>query len=169
MCFGPTHSDCAESIGIPSGGLTEKAVSGHTAPTGGSTRLNLFSAIFGKPQVTKLTSIDPKFFKRCYVTSSNSAPQVSILESAHGSPGSDGTPFKPMKEVDLKWVRLKATFLVAITSTHRVPELGALSCRSNLCVFHPNKVVLRTDPAFRPKVVPKFHIDLELVLPSFCP
>lgn len=66
-------------------------------------------------------------------------------------------------------VRLKTIFLVAITSARRVSELGALSCRSNLCVFHRDKVVLHLEPSFRPKVAFKFHYASEIVLPSFCP
>lgn len=80
-----------------------------------------------------------------------------------------GPPFEPMWEVDLKWVRLKAVFLVAITSARRVSKLGALSCCVELCVFYRDKVVLRTHPLFRPKVASQFHMHLEIVLPSFCP
>lgn len=74
-----------------------------------------------------------------------------------------------MKEVYLKWVRQKTVFLVAITSALRVSELGALSCRSDLCVFYRDKVVMRTDLIFQPKIASKFHMDLEIALPSFCP
>lgn len=79
-----------------------------------------------------------------------------------------GPPFKPMGEVDLKWVRLKLIFLVAITSACRVLELSALSCRDDLCVFHRDKVVLRMDPTFKPKVASPLHMGLEINLPSFC-
>lgn len=79
-----------------------------------------------------------------------------------------GPPFEPMSTTDLKWVKQKTFFLVAITSVHRVSELGALSCRSYLCVFHYDKVVLRPDPRFTPKIASRFHRDLEISLPS-CP
>lgn len=81
-----------------------------------------------------------------------------------------GPPFEPMKVVDLKWVRLKTIFLVAITSACRVSELGALLCRSDLCIFHHDTVFMRMDPStFRPKIESRFHMDLEISLPSFCP
>lgn len=78
-------------------------------------------------------------------------------------------PFEPMKDVGLKWIKLKTIFLVAITSARRVSELGALSCKLNLCELHRNKVVLRTEPTFQPKVASKFHTTLEIALPLFCP
>lgn len=78
-------------------------------------------------------------------------------------------PFEPIREVDLKWVRLKTIFLVAITSARRVSELGALSCHPNLCSFQKDKVVLRLDPSFLPKVLSDFHRNQEISLPSFCP
>lgn len=80
-----------------------------------------------------------------------------------------GSPFEPLRDVSLKWLKLKPIFLVVITSARRVSELGALLCRSDLCVFHRDKVVLITDPSFRPKVATKFHTDLEIILPSFYP
>lgn len=80
-----------------------------------------------------------------------------------------GPPFEPMNQVDLKWVKLKTIFLVAITSARRVSELGALSSRSDLCEFHRDKVVLRPDPTFRPKIASTFHMGLDISLPSFCP
>lgn len=61
-------------------------------------------------------------------------------------------PFEPMSEVQLKWLRMKTVFLVAVTSAHRISELGALSVRKDLCIFHKDKVVLKTDPTFLPKV-----------------
>lgn len=69
------------------------------------------------------------------------------------------SPFEPLAEVDLKWVRMKTVFLVAITSARRISELSALSCHSNLCVFHRDKVVLRTVPSFIPKVATRFHMS----------
>lgn len=78
-------------------------------------------------------------------------------------------PFEPIQEVGLKWLRWKTIFLVAITSARRISELGALSCHPDLCIFHKDKVVLRTDPSFVPKVSSRFHLSQELALPSFCP
>ncbi|CAJ0920217.1 unnamed protein product [Ranitomeya imitator] len=61
------------------------------------------------------------------------------------------------------------TFLVAITSIRRVSELAALSCRPPFLVIHQDKVVFRPPPYFLPKVVSTFHLNEDIVLPSFCP
>lgn len=52
------------------------------------------------------------------------------------------SPFEPLHEVGLKWVRLKTIFLVAIASARHISEFGAMSCDPSLCVFHRDKVVL---------------------------
>lgn len=78
-------------------------------------------------------------------------------------------PFEPLREVGLKWLRMKTLFLVAITSVRRVSELNALSVKSSCCTFHKDKVVLLTDPTFRPKVDSSFHRSQEICLPTFCP
>ncbi|XP_060543235.1 uncharacterized protein LOC132710620 [Pantherophis guttatus] len=78
-------------------------------------------------------------------------------------------PFEPLRSVSLRFLSLKVAFLVAITSSRRISELAALSVRADLCIFHTNRVVLRLDPAFVPKVNSTFHRAQELVLPDFCP
>lgn len=78
-------------------------------------------------------------------------------------------PFKPVGEIGLKWLRMKTIFLVAVTSARRISELGALSRRNDLCIFHRDKVVLLTDPSFNPIVSSSFHRSQEIRLPSFCP
>lgn len=60
-------------------------------------------------------------------------------------------------------------FLVAITSARRVSELAALSCKSPYLIIHRDKVVLRQQPSFLPKVVLAFHLNEDIVLPSLCP
>lgn len=80
-----------------------------------------------------------------------------------------GPPFEPMAKIGLKELTLKTPLLVAITSARRVSELGALSVNPKLCVFHRDRVVLRPDPIFIPKVNTWFHRAHELSLPSFCP
>ncbi|CAJ0929552.1 unnamed protein product [Ranitomeya imitator] len=78
-------------------------------------------------------------------------------------------PFEPLQEVSLMFLSWKVVFLVAITSIRRVSELAALSCRPPFLRFHQDKVVLRPAPSFLPKVVSSFHINEDIVLPSFCP
>ena len=76
-------------------------------------------------------------------------------------------PFEPVRSIPLRMLALRTIFLVAITSARRVSELGALSVRTDLCVFHKDKVVLRTDPTFRPKRDSIFHMTQEICLPTF--
>lgn len=78
-------------------------------------------------------------------------------------------PFEPLREVGLHYLSYKVSFLVAITSAHRISELAALSARPNLCIFHTDQMVLRLDPSFIPKINSKFHRAQELILPNFCP
>ncbi|ETE72882.1 Zinc finger protein, partial [Ophiophagus hannah] len=78
-------------------------------------------------------------------------------------------PFEPLRLVSLQFLTLKVGFLVAITSARRVSELAALSVRQDLCTFHDNRVVLRLDPTFIPKVNTWFHRSQDIVLPDFCP
>ncbi|XP_034271909.1 uncharacterized protein LOC117674907 [Pantherophis guttatus] len=79
------------------------------------------------------------------------------------------SPFEPLRDVSLRFLSFKVSFLVAITSARRISELAALSSRRDLCVFHQDRVVLRLDPSFIPKINSPFHRSQELVLPNFCP
>ncbi|CAJ0959908.1 unnamed protein product [Ranitomeya imitator] len=79
------------------------------------------------------------------------------------------SPFEPLREIPLSVLSWKVTFLVAITSIRRVSELAALSCRPPFFVIHQDKVVLRPPPSFLPKVVSTFHLNEDIILPSFCP
>lgn len=69
----------------------------------------------------------------------------------------------------LQFLSYKVTFLLAITSARRVLELAALSTTADLCIFHPDRIVLRLDSTFLPKINTPYHQALELVLPDFCP
>lgn len=80
-----------------------------------------------------------------------------------------GAPFEPITSVSIRFMTLKTIFLIAMTSVRRVSELGSLSINPHLCVFHKNKVVLRLDPSFLPKVNSLFHRAQELILPILCP
>ncbi|XP_013923747.1 PREDICTED: probable cation-transporting ATPase 13A5 [Thamnophis sirtalis] len=78
-------------------------------------------------------------------------------------------PFEPLREVSLQLLTFKVIFLVAITSARRVLEINALSSRADLCTFLDNRVILRLDPSFMPKVNSPFHRALEIILLDFCP
>ncbi|XP_060546579.1 uncharacterized protein LOC132711485 [Pantherophis guttatus] len=80
-----------------------------------------------------------------------------------------GPPFEPLQDVSLKYLSFKVAFLVAVTSARRISEMAALSIRKELCIFHQDRVVLRLDPSFIPKVNSVFHRAQEVVLPNFCP
>ncbi|XP_077126523.1 uncharacterized protein LOC143807659 isoform X1 [Ranitomeya variabilis] len=68
---------------------------------------------------------------------------------------------------DIGKLSLKTAFLVAITSAKRLGELQALSIQDPyLQIFH-DRLVLRLDPAFLPKVVSDSNINQEVILPSF--
>lgn len=78
-------------------------------------------------------------------------------------------PFEPLNSVPVRILSFKVLFLVAITSARRVSELSALSVHPRLCIVHKDRVVLRLDPSFIPKVNTPFHRAQELILPNFCP
>uniref|UniRef100_A0A803JZG3 Tyr recombinase domain-containing protein n=1 Tax=Xenopus tropicalis TaxID=8364 RepID=A0A803JZG3_XENTR len=78
------------------------------------------------------------------------------------------SPFEPLSIVELRWLTWKVVFLMAISSARRISELSALSCESPYLIFHEEKAVLRTVPSFLPKVVSPFHLNEEIVIPSFC-
>lgn len=60
-------------------------------------------------------------------------------------------------------------FLVAVTSLRRVSELQTLTLEEPFFQVHNEKVILRTNPKFRPKVVSPFHLNQTIELPVFFP
>ncbi|XP_013912125.1 PREDICTED: dystrophin-like, partial [Thamnophis sirtalis] len=65
------------------------------------------------------------------------------------------------------WFVDLVAFLVAITSAKRVSELTALLVRQDFCVFHSDRMVLRLDPSFIPKVskdLPEKEKEIECML-----
>ncbi|XP_044158575.1 uncharacterized protein LOC122944410 [Bufo gargarizans] len=82
--------------------------------------------------------------------------------------GLTSDPFEPMDSTHIKWLTVKTIFLVAITSARRVCELQALSIQEPFFSVFQDKLVLKLDPAFLPKVVLNFHRSQDIVLPSFC-
>lgn len=80
-----------------------------------------------------------------------------------------GPPYEPLRTTSLRLLSCKVTFLVVNTSARRISEIAALSVRSDLCVFHADRVVLRLDPSFIPNINTTFHQMQELILPNFCP
>ncbi|XP_042332287.1 uncharacterized protein LOC121935156 [Sceloporus undulatus] len=75
-------------------------------------------------------------------------------------------PFEPLDTTDLRLLTWKTVFLVVITSARRAGELCALQRDEPFLRFHKDKVVLRTDITFLPKVVSLFHMCQDIVLPT---
>ncbi|XP_042317564.1 uncharacterized protein LOC121927762 [Sceloporus undulatus] len=122
----------------------------------------------GKPSFFK----DPlvkQFLKGC----NNLYPQTSLptpawsLETVLGALQSK--PFEPLATTDIRLLTWKTVFLVAITSARRAGELCALRRDQPFLRFHLDKVVLRTDITFLPKVVSAFHMCQDIVLPTLAP
>ncbi|XP_013930876.1 PREDICTED: uncharacterized protein LOC106556402 [Thamnophis sirtalis] len=78
-------------------------------------------------------------------------------------------PFEPLLSASFKQLTFKTVFLIAITSARCISELAALSVRADLCLFHQDRVVLRLDPSFVPKINSWFHRAQEVILPDFGP
>ncbi|XP_071973453.1 uncharacterized protein [Engystomops pustulosus] len=98
-----------------------------------------------------------RFFQACTrlrPTVKESSPQwdLSLVLNALTS-----DPFEPNESNNLRFLTLKTAFLVAITSARRIGELQALSiCEPYLSVSE-DRITLRLDRNFLPKVVSNFH------------
>ncbi|KAK0139820.1 hypothetical protein N1851_023263 [Merluccius polli] len=80
-------------------------------------------------------------------------------------------PFEPLGQVKLKWLSMKAAFLLAITSAKQVGELHALSV-SDTCLrwnSDGSGVTLWPNVAFLPKVLPRNHLNQPIQLARFDP
>ncbi|XP_041443608.1 uncharacterized protein LOC121402018 isoform X1 [Xenopus laevis] len=79
------------------------------------------------------------------------------------------SPFEPLEKASVWNMTLKVILLVAVTSACRVGELAALSVSEPHTVIFEDRVVLKPAFGFLPKVMSKFHMDLEVILPAFFP
>ena len=77
-------------------------------------------------------------------------------------------PFEPLNIASLKLLTLKTVFLVAVTTARRISELQALSVREPFCLIFSDRIVLKPDPSFLPKVASFKNRSQEIILPSFC-
>ncbi|XP_069828720.1 uncharacterized protein [Dendropsophus ebraccatus] len=77
-------------------------------------------------------------------------------------------PFEPIQELSTRFLTLKTIFLVAITSAKRVGEIQALSTEEPYLTVLDDRIVLKLNPSFLPKVVSNFHRSQDIILPSFC-
>ncbi|XP_072001164.1 uncharacterized protein [Engystomops pustulosus] len=77
-------------------------------------------------------------------------------------------PFEPIDPSHMRFLTQKTAFLIAITSARRLGELQALSiCEPYLSVSE-DRITLRLDRNFLPKIVSNFHRNQEIILPTFC-
>lgn len=99
-----------------------------------------------------------------------------ILAPVSRSPSSDltlvlkalkGHPFEPMVTCPLRELSQKTAVLTGITSARRVSKLASFLVVKDLCSFQEDRVVLRTDPTFLPKVNSIFDLLEEVTLLSF--
>ncbi|XP_069613359.1 uncharacterized protein [Ranitomeya imitator] len=77
-------------------------------------------------------------------------------------------PFEPIDTIPVKILSIKTALLVALTSARRVSDLQALSRHPPYMQVREDRVILKPDPLYLPKVASKFHRVQEVVLPSFC-
>ncbi|XP_071994691.1 uncharacterized protein [Engystomops pustulosus] len=77
-------------------------------------------------------------------------------------------PFEPLDSANIKILTFKTIFLIAITTARRLGEIQALSRREPFLNILDDKIILKLDPLFLPKVVSEFHRKQEIILPSFC-
>ncbi|XP_077125588.1 uncharacterized protein LOC143782239 [Ranitomeya variabilis] len=77
------------------------------------------------------------------------------------------SPFEPLDSIPLKVLTYKVALLVALTSARRVSDIQALSVDPPyLLIFH-DRIVLKPDPSYLPKVASTYHRSQEIFLPSF--
>ncbi|XP_068094727.1 uncharacterized protein [Hyperolius riggenbachi] len=77
-------------------------------------------------------------------------------------------PFEPIQEITEKLLTLKTAFLLAIATARRVGEIQAFSIAEPYCIISEDKITLKLDSTFLPKVCTSFHRSQEIFLPSFC-
>ena len=80
-------------------------------------------------------------------------------------------PFEPLAHADLKWLSMKAAFLLAVVSAKRVGELHALSVSETCLRWNPDGsgVILWPNVAFLPKVLTTTYVNQPIKLACFDP
>ncbi|XP_018424656.1 PREDICTED: centrosome-associated protein 350 [Nanorana parkeri] len=76
-------------------------------------------------------------------------------------------PFGPLGGCSIQQLTIKTALLVALVSARRISEIQAFSITDPYCTNLVDRIILRPDPAFLPKVVSTFHRTQEVVIPSF--
>ncbi|XP_073429809.1 uncharacterized protein [Dendrobates tinctorius] len=76
-------------------------------------------------------------------------------------------PFEPIDTIPFKYLALKMALLVSLTSARRVGDIQALSIDPPFFQEYQDRLVLKPDPAYLPKVATKYHRSQEILLPTF--
>ena len=79
------------------------------------------------------------------------------------------SPFEPAESASLQAWTWKTVFLVAVTSAARVSEIQALDSRRELLKLTSNRVTMKANPAFLPKVPKVEFINRTIELEAFNP
>ncbi|XP_069600610.1 uncharacterized protein [Ranitomeya imitator] len=77
------------------------------------------------------------------------------------------SPFEPLDAIPLKVLTYKVALLVALTSARRVSDIQALSVDPPFLMVFQDRIVLKPDPSYLPKVASIYHRSQEIILPSF--
>ncbi|XP_069621778.1 uncharacterized protein [Ranitomeya imitator] len=77
------------------------------------------------------------------------------------------SPFEPIDSIPIKILSLKTALLVALTSARRISDSQALSIDPPFLLTFQDKLVLKPDPSYLPKVAKTFHRSQEIILPTF--
>ncbi|XP_077121295.1 uncharacterized protein LOC143776140 [Ranitomeya variabilis] len=77
------------------------------------------------------------------------------------------SPFEPIDSIPIKCLSLKTALLVALTSARRISDIQALSIDPPFLLTFQDKLILKPDPSYLPKVAKKFHRSQEIILPTF--
>lgn len=78
-------------------------------------------------------------------------------------------PFEPLATCSFLHLPMKMAFLVTITSTRRVSEIGVLMADPPYSTFFKDKVMLCPHPKYLLKVTSAFHMNQPIHLPTFHP
>lgn len=71
------------------------------------------------------------------------------------------------RPISIRELSLKSAFLMVIMSAKRISEIGALGCKEPFLTFFLDRVVLIPMPDSNPEVTSVFHMNQEIVLPTF--
>ncbi|XP_077111814.1 uncharacterized protein LOC143767393 [Ranitomeya variabilis] len=108
-----------------------------------------------------------RFISACERSKPIKVPQIPQWDLTLVLDALTQSPFEPLQTASLKHVSLKTILLVALVSARRVSDLHALSVDPPFLSVTSDRIVLKTDPCYLPKVATSFHRSQEILLPTF--